>query len=103
MSWREPIPPEAMTGTDTASLAARISPRSAPARVPWRIGVDACLNDRSEAKTYLGQLIGHFVGLYGADRIDLVRAGYRPDGGAHGESAPMQASFIGPVGVGAAA
>jgi len=71
------------------------------ARVPWRIGVDACLNDRSEAKTYLGQLIGHFVSLYGADKIDAVRSGYRPDGGPHANSAEMQASFIGPVGVGA--
>ncbi|HEU5076535.1 MAG TPA: glycosyl hydrolase family 8, partial [Polyangiaceae bacterium] len=73
------------------------------ARVPWRIGVDACLNSRSEATTYLNQLVGHFVSLYGADRIDNVRSGYRPDGGAHAESAEMQASFIGPVGVGAMA
>jgi hypothetical protein len=73
------------------------------ARVPWRIGVDACLHGRSEASTYLGQLIGHFVGMYGAGGIDRVRAGYRPDGGAHAESAEMQASFIGPVGVGAMA
>jgi hypothetical protein len=72
------------------------------ARVPWRVGVDACLNDRSQAKTYLGQLIGHFVDLYTAERIDLLRSGYRSsDGMAHGESQAMQASFIGPVGVGA--
>ncbi len=71
------------------------------ARIPWRIGDDACLNNRNEAKTYLNQLIGHFVDLYGADHIENVRSGYRPDGGAHADSAEMQASFIGPVGVGA--
>jgi hypothetical protein len=74
------------------------------ARVPWRIGVDACLNGRSQATTYLNQLIGHFVGLYTAERIDLMRSGYRSsDGMAHAESQAMQASFIGPVGVGAMA
>lgn len=72
------------------------------ARVPWRVGVDACLNNRAQAKTYLGQLIGHFVKLHTAERIDLMRSGYRSsDGQPHAESQAMQASFIGPVGVGA--
>jgi hypothetical protein len=74
------------------------------ARVPWRIGVDACLNGRAEATAYLNQLIGHFVSLHTAERIDEMRSGYRfSDGMPHANSAEMQASFIGPVGVGAMA
>jgi hypothetical protein len=73
------------------------------ARVPWRIGVDACLTGDSAATGYLNELIGHFAGLYqNGERIDLMRSAYRgSDGAAHANSVEMQASFIGPVGVGA--
>jgi hypothetical protein len=72
------------------------------ARVPWRIGVDACVEGRSEAVTYLNQLIGHFAGQNeNGARIDLMRGGYQSSGSAHPDAVEMQASFIGPVGVGA--
>lgn len=71
------------------------------ARVPWRMGVDACLTGDAGSKGYLQELVGHFVELYGAGNMEAIRSGYRADGGAHADSVEMQASFIGPVGVGA--
>ncbi len=106
--WCNPTSGDSLNGQQTAQVTSVLCDAQCnhyaydAARVPWRIGVDACLNSRPEADAYLNRLIGHFVSKHTAERIDLMRSGYRSsDGEPHAESVEMQASFIGPVGVGA--
>lgn len=74
------------------------------ARVPWRIGVDACKGNNSTAKSYLSQLINYMVSIHttgGMLRIDLMKAGFGSDGTSLTGAIDNQMSFLGPMGVGA--
>jgi hypothetical protein len=71
------------------------------ARVPWRLGLDACL-DSSANKTALTAIVSLFAGKYdmGAS-IDLMKAGWlKTNGNPHTAAKDLQGSFIGPIGVG---
>jgi endo-1,4-beta-D-glucanase Y len=70
------------------------------ARVPWRLGLDACLGGGNT--TALGQIVSLFAGKYdqGAT-IDLMKAGWlKTNGNPHTAAKDSQGSYIGPIGVG---
>jgi len=70
------------------------------ARVPWRLGLDACLGGSNQSA--LTAIVNLFAGKYdqGAS-IDLMKAGWlKTNGNPHTASKDMQGSFIGPMGVG---
>lgn len=77
------------------------------ARVPWRIGLDAC-GGNATARDLVNSIVQYFAGKYdqGAS-IDLLKAGWvkstgNPAGSGDGAVAKdFQGSFIGPMGVGA--
>ncbi|MET0794005.1 MAG: glycosyl hydrolase family 8 [Polyangiaceae bacterium] len=71
------------------------------ARVPWRLGLDACLGGSD--KTALTSIISFFASKYSAGAtIDLMSAGWiKNTGKTHPKAKDQQASFIGPLGVGA--
>jgi endo-1,4-beta-D-glucanase Y len=72
------------------------------ARVPWRIGVDACKGNNATARSYLQQLAGHMAGLHSSgERIDLMKAGFGSNGQSLTGAIDNQMSFLGPMGVGA--
>jgi hypothetical protein len=74
------------------------------ARVPWRLGLDACLT-ASANKTALTAIVNLFAGKYdmGAS-IDLMKAGWlKTNGNPHTAAKDSQGSYIGPMGVGAMA
>lgn len=73
------------------------------ARVPWRLGLDACVNDDPDAKARLTALLSFFANEYeDGDKIDTLLAGWYA-GHVASNAAESQVSFIGPVGVGAMA
>lgn len=71
------------------------------ARVPWRLGYDACLGgDRTLLQSFMNNLFSKDSSLEGGARIDLLSAGWSAEGpNATGVDNAM--AFIGPVGVGA--
>ncbi len=72
------------------------------ARVPWRIGMDACQANSNEAKSYLTTLTNYLASQYiDGTRIDLLQAGWKNDGKPVESARENQMSFIGPVAVGA--
>jgi endo-1,4-beta-D-glucanase Y len=74
------------------------------ARVPWRLGLDACLTP-SANKTALTAIVNLFASKYdmGAS-IDLMKAGWlKTNGNPHTAAKDSQGSYIGPMGVGAMA
>ncbi|HLV66884.1 MAG TPA: glycosyl hydrolase family 8, partial [Polyangiaceae bacterium] len=74
------------------------------ARVPWRIGSDACLSGSNDALAYLNKLIGFFASKYeNGGRLERLFAGVNAAGVALSQSVQNQMSFIGPIGVGALA
>jgi endo-1,4-beta-D-glucanase Y len=71
------------------------------ARVPWRLGLDACLGGGNT--TALKAIVDHFAAKYDAGAsIDLLKAGwYKAQGGAvHTAAINLQASYIGPMAAG---
>jgi endo-1,4-beta-D-glucanase Y len=75
------------------------------ARVPWRLGLDACANGNSQATSLLTPLLSFFASQYSnGDEIDLLKAGWYSGGVDAGDLSILnQMSFIGPVGVAAMA
>jgi len=73
------------------------------ARVPWRLGMDACLNSSADTAA-LKAIVSFFAGKYDSGAtIDLLKAGWiKGSGTVHPKAANinMQGSFIGPMGVG---
>src|SRR5690606_21886736 len=66
------------------------------ARVPWRIGSDACLSGSNDALAYLNKLIGFFASKYeNGGRLERLFAGVNADGVALSQSVQNQMSFIG--------
>jgi hypothetical protein len=80
------------------------------ARIPWRIGLDACAN-AGDGKIIASTIVSFFAGKYDSGAtIDLVKAGWVKSSGLPATSSSagqaardMQGSFIGPLGVGAMA
>jgi endo-1,4-beta-D-glucanase Y len=73
------------------------------ARVPWRLGLDACTGGGNT--TALKAIVDLFAAKYdmGAS-IDLMKAGwYKTTGQPHPMSKDLQGSYIGPIGAGAMA
>jgi endo-1,4-beta-D-glucanase Y len=72
------------------------------ARVPWRLGMDACLMGNNT--TGLKAIVDLFASKYDAGAtIDLMKAGwYKSSGLVHtaAKKVSMQGSYIGPMGVG---
>jgi len=72
------------------------------ARVPWRLGMDACLGGGNT--TGLKAIVDLFASKYDAGAsIDLLKAGwYKSSGLVHtnAKKVSMQGSYIGPMGVG---
>jgi len=73
------------------------------ARVPWRLGMDACLGGTDTAA--VKAIVSFFAGKYDAGAtIDLMKAGWiKSSGAVHPKAIDMQGSYIGPIGVGAMA
>ena len=69
------------------------------ARVPWRLGMDACLGGTNT--TSLKAIASFFAAKYDAGAtIDLMKAGWIKDKGTvHPKAIDMQGSYIGPMGV----
>jgi len=74
------------------------------ARIPWRVGLDACLNGTAEAKTLVNKILStlKFSGSTGTNMCYAVNA-YTPTGMAFKDAVQSQASFIGGLTVGAMA
>jgi len=70
------------------------------ARVPWRLGMDACLGGGNT--TGLKAIVDFFAAKYDAGAsIDLMKAGWiKSSGAVHPKAINMQGSYIGPMGVG---
>ncbi|HEY0467506.1 MAG TPA: glycosyl hydrolase family 8, partial [Polyangiaceae bacterium] len=70
------------------------------ARVPWRLGMDACLG--GDNKTAVTAIVNFFAPKYDAGAsIDLLKAGWiKSSGAVHPKAINMQGSYIGPMGVG---
>jgi endo-1,4-beta-D-glucanase Y len=76
------------------------------ARVPWRLGLDACANGSGDASSILGNLVGFFANEYdNGNDIDVMYAGWYASGPATGATGYIQnqVSYIGTLGVGAMA
>ena len=71
------------------------------ARVPWRLGFDACTGGNSKAmlQTLMDKYLGH-ASTENGDRIDLLKAGWTASGPTSA-AVGNAAALIGPVGVGA--
>jgi hypothetical protein len=72
------------------------------ARVPFRVGLDYCLNGEPRAAAYLAKISGFFSGIGAANIVD----GYDLDGTPHPDAdsdpnGPQSAVFIGSAAVGA--
>jgi endo-1,4-beta-D-glucanase Y len=73
------------------------------ARIPWRLGFDACTGGTAASKALLTSLMSNLFskgGVENGDRIDLITAGWTAAGPTSGAVANSSA-FLGPVGVGA--
>ena len=70
------------------------------ARVPWRLGLDACLGGGNT--TALKAIVDFFAAKYDAGAsIDLMKAGWiKSSGVVHPKAKDLQGSYIGPIGVG---
>ncbi len=70
------------------------------ARVPWRLGLDACLGGGNT--TALKAIVDFFAAKYDAGAsIDLMKAGwYKTNGNVHPAAKDLQGSYIGPIGAG---
>jgi len=70
------------------------------ARVPWRLGLDACLGGGNT--TALKAIVDFFSAKYDSGAsIDLMKAGwYKTSGQPHTASKDLQGSYIGPIGAG---
>jgi endo-1,4-beta-D-glucanase Y len=70
------------------------------ARVPWRLGLDACLGGGNT--TALKAIVDFFAAKYDAGAsIDLMKAGwYKKNGLVHPAAKDLQGSYIGPIGAG---
>jgi endo-1,4-beta-D-glucanase Y len=70
------------------------------ARVPWRLGMDRCLNAAADS-TALTSIVNFFNPKYGMGaQIDLLKAGWhKSDGTVFTTAASMQGSYIGPMGI----
>jgi endo-1,4-beta-D-glucanase Y len=70
------------------------------ARVPWRLGLDACLGGGNT--TALKAIVDFFAAKYDAGAsIDLMKAGWiKTSGAVHPAAKDLQGSYIGPMGVG---
>jgi endo-1,4-beta-D-glucanase Y len=70
------------------------------ARVPWRLGMDACLGGTDT--TAVKAIVNFFSTKYDAGAsIDLLKAGWiKTSGAVHPKAIDMQGSYIGPMGVG---
>ena len=70
------------------------------ARVPWRLGLDACLGGGNT--TALKAIVDFFAAKYDAGAsIDLMKAGwYKTNGNVHPMAKDLQGSYIGPIGAG---
>lgn len=73
------------------------------ARVPWRLGLDACLGGGNT--TALSAIVNFFSAKYDSGAtIDLMKAGwYKKNGQVHPAAEDSQGSYIGPMGAGAMA
>jgi endo-1,4-beta-D-glucanase Y len=73
------------------------------ARVPWRLGLDACLGGGNT--TALKAIVDFFAAKYDSGAtIDLMKAGwYKTNGMVHTAAKDSQGSYIGPIGAGAMA
>jgi len=96
------------TASGSANVTSEISDPSGAmgydaARVPWRLGLDACLG--STNTTALNSIVSFFAAKYGAGaKIDLMDAGFiKSSGAVHPKAVTLQGSYIGPIGVGAMA
>ena len=69
------------------------------ARVPWRLGLDACLGGGNT--TALKAIVDFFAAKYDAGAtIDLMKAGWiKGSGAVHPKAKDLQGSYIGPMGV----
>jgi endo-1,4-beta-D-glucanase Y len=73
-------------------------------RIPFRIGIDYCLNGESRAQTYAGLLSGFFGSKATATSLSQIVDGYTTSGGAPPYMTyPAGMAFLGPAGVGAMA
>ncbi|HEX2670993.1 MAG TPA: glycosyl hydrolase family 8, partial [Polyangiaceae bacterium] len=70
------------------------------ARVPWRLGMDACLGGSDT--TAVKAIVSFFAAKYDSGAsIDLLKAGWiKTSGAVHPKAIDMQGSYIGPMGVG---
>jgi len=70
------------------------------ARVPWRLGLDACTGS-ADASPSLNKIISFFATKYdNGDTIDFMKAGWvKSSGQPHQKAVDCQGSFIGPMGV----
>jgi len=70
------------------------------ARVPWRLGLDACTG-AADASASLNKIISFFATKYdNGDTIDFMKAGWvKSSGQPHQKAVDCQGSFIGPMGV----
>jgi len=96
------------TAAGSANVTSEISDPSGAmgydaARVPWRLGLDACLGGTNT--TALNSIITFFASKYAAGaKIDTLSAGWiKGSGTVHKSAVDLQGSFIGPMGVGAMA
>jgi len=71
------------------------------ARVPWRLGLDACTGGAADASASLNKIISFFSTKYdNGDTIDFMKAGWvKSSGQPHQKAVDCQGSFIGPMGV----
>jgi endo-1,4-beta-D-glucanase Y len=74
-------------------------------RTPWRIGLDKCWNNDSNATTYLNKVIGFFAGASDTEGLSSIGDIYNADGtpatAATGGFAYNSMSLLGCAGVGA--
>jgi endo-1,4-beta-D-glucanase Y len=74
-------------------------------RVPWRVGLDACWNGSSSAKTFLTKISAFFAGIANSSGANGGGLGRLVDiyqlGGSTDSSAPNSMSLIGSAAVGA--
>jgi len=105
--WADPSTGKASAGTGQVTSEITDGNNGAmgydSARVPWRLGLDACLGGGNT--TALKAIVDFFAAKYDAGAsIDLMKAGwYKTTGQPHPMSKDLQGSYIGPMGAGAMA
>jgi len=72
------------------------------ARTGLRMGIDACWGDGNKASGILNNLVSFFADEFdGGATIGQMKAGYLLTGSEHQNAVPIQAAFIGPLGIAA--